>query len=344
MAKRERFWVKRYGNLFNEIVSFENLLIASKKAFRGKKDRSRVARFYFEKEKELLCLQEELFNRTYKPRHLRIFQIREPKIREIGASDFRDRVVHHAICNIIEPILEQSYIHHSYACRVGKGTHSAVGQAQQFSGKFDYYLKCDIKKYFASIDHIVLQEILARKFKDPDLIWLLNTIIDGAESNQPGYGIPIGSLTSQHFANLYLDRLDHFVKDTLQVKGYLRYMDDFLLFSDDKAILHVYHSYLKTFLHDNLKLELKEKATILAPVTEGIPFLGFRIFQHLIRVKQENKTRILHTLKSRKAAYEAGKISEETYSQSLMSITEHLKIGNTFQFRKDVFNTMFFHG
>ena len=164
-------------------------------------------------------------------------------------------MVHHAICNIIEPILEQSFIHHSYACRVGKGTHSAVRQAQKFSGKYDYYLKCDIKKYFASIDHIVLQEILARKFKDPDLIWLLNTIIDGAESNQPGYGIPIGSLTSQHFANLYLDRLDHFVKDTLRVKGYLRYMDDFLLFSDDKAILHVYHSYLKTFLHDKLKLE-----------------------------------------------------------------------------------------
>ena len=336
--------MKRYGNLFDEIVSFENLLIAAKKAFRGKKDRSQVARFYFDREKELLCLQEELFNKTYKPRPLRIFQIREPKIREIGASDFRDRVVHHAICNIIEPILERSFINHSYACRVGKGTHSAVRLAQMFSGKYDFYLKCDIKKYFASIDHIVLKEILARKFKDPDLIWLLNTIIDRAELNQPGYGIPIGSLTSQHFANLYLDKLDHFVKDTLQVKGYLRYMDDFLLFSDEKATLHVYHSCIRTFLHDTLKLELKEKATILAPVTEGIPFLGFRIFQNLIRVKQENKKRILHTLKSRKAAYEAGKISEETYSQSLMSITEHLKIGNTFHFRKDIFNTMFFQG
>ena len=283
-------------------------------------------------------------NKTYKSRPLRIFQIREPKIREIGASDFRDRVVHHAICNRIEPILERSFIHHSYACRVGKGTHRAVRQAQIFSGNNRYYLKCDIKKYFAHIDHEVLKEILARKFKDPDLIWLLHTIIDSSESDLPGKGVPIGSLTSQHFANVYLDRLDHFIKDTLMVKGYLRYMDDFLLFGNEKATLHILHSSIRTFLERELKLELKEKATILAPVTEGIPFLGFRIFPNLIRIKHENKKRLLNTLKSRNSAYKAGTLSEETYSQSLMSITEHLKIGNTFHFRKDVFNTMFFQG
>ncbi|VVB91473.1 Reverse transcriptase (RNA-dependent DNA polymerase) [uncultured archaeon] len=334
--------MRRYGNLFENIISFENLLKAAKKAFRGKKDKARVARFYFDMEKELLCLQEELLNKTYEPRPLRKFQIREPKPREIGASDFRDRVVHHAICNTIEPILERGSIHHSYACRIGKGTHRAVMQAQIFSRKHSYFLKCDIRKYFASIDHEILNKMLARKFKDADLMWLLNTIIDSAESENTGKGVPIGSLTSQHFANLYLDKLDHCIKDCLRVKSYLRYMDDFILFGNEKAELHLLHSTIRAFLRDELTLELKEKATIIAPVQEGDPFLGFWIFPNLIRLKHENKKRALNTLKSRNRAFKSGKTNEEKYSQSLMSITEYLKIGNTYNLRKDIFSKMFF--
>jgi len=334
--------VKRNGNLFDKVASFENLLAASKKAFRGKKDTTRVAQFYFDLENELLKLREELINKTYKPRPLKKFQIREPKPREIGASDFRDRVVHHAIFNAIEPIFERSFIHHSYACRIGKGTHRAVKQAQIFSRRHSFFLKCDIRKYFASIDHGILCEMLARKFKDADLIWLLNIIIDSAESEDAGKGIPIGSLTSQHFANLYLDRLDHYIKDFLKVKGYLRYMDDFILFTDEKTELHLLHSSLRNFLSDELKLELKEKASIIAPVLEGVPFLGFRIFPNVIRLKHENKKRALNTLKSRNRAFKAGKINEAKYAQSVMSITEHLKIGNTYNLRKDIFNKMFF--
>jgi hypothetical protein len=259
--------MKRYGNLFGEIVSFENLVVATKKAFRGKKDKTRVAQFYFDMENELLRIREELRNKTYRPQPLRIFWIREPKAREIGASDFRDRVVHHAVCNILEPILERGYVHHSYACRAGKGTHRAVRQAQIFSRKNRYYLR---------------------------------------------------------------------------VKSYLRYMDDFILFGDEKVDLHSLHFSIRNFLHDELELELKEKATMLAPVREGIPFLGFRIFPKLIRLKQENKKRALNTLKSRTRAFKARKIGEEEYSRSLMSTTEHLKIANTYNFRKDVFNKMFF--
>jgi len=334
--------MKRYGNLFEEVVSFENLVAAAKRAFRGKKDKAQVAQFYFDMENELLCIREELRNKTYIPRPLRIFRIREPKVREIGASDFRDRVVHHAVFNIIEPILERGYIHHSYACRIGKGTHSAVRQAQIFSRKNRYYLKCDIRQYFGSIDHDILKELLVRKFKDPDLIWLLNTIIDSAQFDQPGKGIPIGSLTSQHFANMYLDRLDHYIKDYLSVKSYLRYMDDFILFGYEKADLHSLHTSIRNFLHDELELELKEKVTMLAPLRDGIPFLGFRIFPNLIRLKQENKKRAFNTLKSRTRAFKAGKISEEEYSRSLMSITEHLKIANSYNLRKDVFDQMSF--
>ena len=216
--------------------------------------------------------------------------------------------------------------------------------SELYSQKYHYYLKCDIKKYFASIDCSILKDILARKFKDHDLLWLMDTIIDSSCTEQSDKGIPIGSLTSQHFANLYLDRFDHYIKDSLQIKGYLRYMDDFILFSNEKAELHLLHSSIRTFLEQQLKLKLKDKATKLAPVSEGIPFIGFQIFQNLIRLRHENKKRAMDTLRSRSVAFKAGKISEEKYSQSLMSITEHLKIGDTYNLRKDVFNMTFFQG
>jgi Retron-type reverse transcriptase len=334
--------LKRYGNLFEEIISFENLYIASQKAFRGKKDRERVAKFYFNLENELLCIREELLDKTYLPMPLRIFHIYEPKEREIGASDFRDRVVHHAICNKIESILDQTFISHSYACRKGKGTHGAILHAQVFSRKYSYFLKCDISKYFASIDHEVLKRMLAGKFKDPDLLWLLYLIINSYYSESQQKGIPIGSLTSQLFANMYLDRLDHYIKDVLKVKAYLRYMDDFIIFADDKAELHLLHAKIRTFLRSELRLEMKEKEVIVSPVTEGIPFLGFRIFPSLIRLKHENKKRTLRRINSKIREFKLGILDEEKYCQSLMSSTEHLKTGNTYRFRKEVFFKMFF--
>lgn len=271
-------------------------------------------------------------------------------------------MVHHAVCNVIEPIFERNFIAHSYACREGKGTHRAIRQAQVFSRKYRYFLKCDIRKYFASIDHDILKEMLVRKFKDPELLWLLFKIIDSSTGNSTvsstdnfidgstdssvpdvkGKGLPIGSLTSQHFANLYLDRLDHHVKDSLHVKAYLRYMDDFIFFSDEKFELHLLHAKIRSFLNSELKLELKEKETVLAPVIEGVPFLGFRIFPNLIRLKQENKKRALRKIKSTNKAFRTGKIGEEEYARSLMSSTEHLKTANTYRLRKDIFSKMFF--
>jgi len=334
--------LKRYGNLFEEIVSFENLLLASKKAFRGKKDRERVAEFYFNLENELLCIREELLGKTYRSLPLRIFRIYEPKEREIGASDFRDRVVHHAICNKIEPIFDRTFIYHNYACREGKGTHRAILQAQTFSRKYRYFLKCDISKYFASIDNEVLKRMLAGKFKDPDLLWLLHLIIDSPNPEFSQKGIPIGSLTSQLFANMYLDRLDHYIKDVLRVKAYLRYMDDFIIFADDKVELHLLHAKIRAFLGSELRLEMKEKETVIAPTMEGLPFLGFRIFPNLIRLKHENKKRTLQKMKLKARNFELGILDEKKYSQSLMSSTEHLKTGDTYRLRKDIFFKMFF--
>lgn len=330
--------MKRYGNLFEAIISFDNLMVAARKALRGMKGKYRVAAFYFNLENELLALQEELSSKTYKPRPLRTFLIRDPKARKIGAPDFRDRVVHHAIFNVIEPIFEKGYIYHSYACRKEKGTHRAIRQVQKYCRTYNYVLKCDIKKYFESIDHQLLKGMLNRRFKDPDLLWLLNTIIDTRALNKRG--IPIGSLTSQHFANYYLNKLDYYSKDTLKVKGYLRYMDDFLLFDNDKAKLHVLKSKISRFLVEELRLELKEKVTIIAPCNEGVPFLGFQIFPNLTRIKSENKRRLIHKLSVRVEEFRNGQITEEKYAQSLMSIAEHLKIGDTYNLRRGIFDKM----
>jgi retron-type reverse transcriptase len=147
--------MKRYGNFFDRLVSFENLLVAAKKAFRGKKDRQAVASFYFGLENEIIDLKNELITGSYAPRKFRIFEVREPKVRKICSSDFRDRVVHHAICNLLEPVFERRLIYDTYACRTGKGCHAALRRCQQFTRRDGYFLKCDIRKYFETIDHAV---------------------------------------------------------------------------------------------------------------------------------------------------------------------------------------------
>ncbi len=330
--------MKRYGNLFEKIVTFENLLLASKNAIRGKKDKRAVASFYFHLENEILSLQSELLSGNYHPRPYKQFEVKEPKVRKICSSDFRDRVVHHAICNFMEPIFESKSIYDSYACRQDKGAHSAVKRCQAFTRRFGYYLKCDIRKFFESIDHDILKSILQRTFKDPKLLSLLNIIIDHrVEGNLPGKGLPIGNLTSQHFANYYLGFLDHFIKDRLQIPGYVRYMDDFISFSNDKASLNRLLSEIENFTENVLKLKLKDKVTIIAPVSEGVPFLGFRVFPGLIRIKRENLVRMRKKVHQKEQLYLEGKIPEQSLIQSVNSIVGHVAHVNSRSARRRIF-------
>ena len=331
--------MKRAGVLFEQIVTFDNLLVAARKALRGqKKYTARAATFYFHLEQELLMLEQDLRSGSYQPAPYTTFVIYEPKQRHISASDFRDRVVHHAICNIIEPLFERSMIFDSYACRTGKGSHAAVKRAQHFARRFRYGLKCDIRKYFETIDHAVLKQILARKIKDGALLHLLSKIID---HSVPGYladkGLPIGALTSQIFANLYLSELDHFLKDRLRVRGYLRYMDDFLLFAQNKTILRDWLVLIRQFITDQLLLELKDDALLLAPVSQGIPFLGFRIFPGLIRLDRRHMIRFRRKIREREQAYRKGEIDEEMLYRSVSSMIAHISHANTYQMRKDLF-------
>lgn len=331
--------MKRVGHLFEHIVTFENLLSAAHKAFRGnKKYKGRAATFYVHLEQELLRLEQELRSGTYRPGPYRPFVIYEPKQRNIAAVDFRDRVVHHAICNLLEPLLDRGMIFDSYACRKGKGTHAAVKRAQQFARHFQYFLKCDIKRYFESLDHEVLKQILARKLKDRALLHLLSLIINhSVPGNEPGKGIPIGALTSQWFANLYLSELDHFLKERLQITGYLRYMDDFLCFGPDKATLREWLLAIRSFVTNRLLVELKEDALRLAPVSQGIPFLGFRVFPGLIRLDRTHLVRFRRKITQREQAYERGEIDEETLIRSVSSMIAHISHANTSNMRKALF-------
>jgi RNA-directed DNA polymerase len=327
--------MKRQTGLFERITPFDNLLRAARKAAQGKRDRALVARFEFHLEQELLTLQEELQNLSYQPGSFFTFEVYDPKRRRICAAPYRDRVVHHAVCNVLEPAFERRLIFDTYACRPGKGTHAAIEKAQQFARRHAYFLKCDIRKYFDSVDHSVLKALLARMFKDSSLLSLLNRIIEHAPPDaEPGKGLPIGNLTSQHFANLYLGELDHYLKDRLRLKGYLRYMDDLLLFADDKPTLHLRLAELRRFLKDSLRLQLKEKATRLAPVVEGIPFLGFRIYPGMIRLNRRTLRRLRRQVRGREKAYRAGRLSVENLSVSVASLFAHVSHAGTLHLRR----------
>ncbi len=330
--------MKRFGNLFDRITVFDNLLTAAHKAMRGKKHKPTVARFYFSLENELIALEEELMSGTYRPLPYTTFEIYEPKKRCICAADIRDRVVHHAICNIIEPILDRTLIHDTYACRKGKGTHAAVMRARTFSRRFPYFLKCDIRKYFETMDHEVLKNLLCRKFKDKRLLDLLFLIIDyPIPEGMPSKGVPIGNLTSQLFANFYIGELDHFLKDRMRIKGYLRYMDDFLVFSSDKRELWKYLSDIRGFLWEKLILEIKDEASYIAPISQGIPFLGFRIFPGTVRLKRENLVRFNRKVRGREKAFAKGYISHEQLTESVRGMVAHVSHANTHRMLGKIF-------
>lgn len=333
--------MRRHGDLFEPIVAFDNLLVAVQKSLRGKKDRPMVAEFYFHLERELLQLEKELKTDTYLPRPYRSFMVHEPKPRQICAADIRDRVVHHAICNLLEPVFEAFSIADSYACRKDKGTHRALHRAQQFSRRYGFFLKLDVRKFFENVDHPQLKALLKRKFKDPKLFALLDRIIDHPiPGGVPGKGLPIGNLTSQHFANFYLGHLDHFVKDELGVKGYLRYMDDMLLFGDDKEELHRLRATVRHFLREPLQLELKEERDFLAPVSVGIPFLGFRTFPSLVRLQHSGWTRFKRQVNRREKAYQEGQLDERGLMQSVESMLGHVQHANTLHLRRNFFRTL----
>jgi RNA-directed DNA polymerase len=291
--------MKRVGHLFERVVDFHALREAAGRASAGRRNKPAVAAFCFSEERELLRLQVELRSHGYRPGPFTTFVVHDPKQRTISAPPVRDRVVHHAVCAAVEPVFERVAIHDSYACRRGKGAHLAVDRAQQLARRNEWFLKMDVARFYDSVDHGVLKALVRRLVKDPDLLWLLDTIIDHRPPGAPeGKGLPIGNLTSQHLANLYLSGLDHFVEERLGVRAYLRYMDDLLLLARSRDELWRSRDEVERFVDERLKLRLKSGATVLAPVTEGIPFLGLRIWPGVRRLDPRRKRRLVRKLRS----------------------------------------------
>jgi retron-type reverse transcriptase len=349
--------MKRYGDLWDALTSFENLYTAFRKAIRGKRSRPDVAQFIVNAEEELISLQLALRQKTYRPGPYHTFTIYEGKPRLISAARFRDRVAHHALCNMLEPIFDRSFIPDLYSNRQGKGQHQAVRRAQEFARAFPYALKCDIKRYFPSIDHAGLKALLRRKIKCPDTLWLADLIIDHSNPQLPvsdyfpgddlftpfcrRKGLPIGNQTSQFFANLYLSPLDHFIKETLHVHGYLRYVDDFLLFADDKARLWVWKEAIESFLA-SYRLRLKPQGVTLFRVTDGMPFLGYQVFPAVILARRQAILRFRRQAKRERRRWRARQVTQAHLKCFVFGCMGHLAQATTSHLREQLLEEAWF--
>jgi len=318
--------------LYPLLCDFSHLLRAYHKAFAGTKN-TEAYRFCFHLETELLALQQELADMSYQPKPYRYFEIYDPKQRTISVAAFRDRVVHHAIVALLEPIYEAIYMHHSYATRKGKGTYSAIKAAQKMLRRNYWYLKADVRKYFESINPDVLMQCLQKKVKDANFMTITERIVRNAPATS---GLPIGNLTSQFFANVYLHELDMYVLHQLKPEGYIRYMDDFVLFSNDKQLLQAALLEIRAYLDTTLQLQLKEKAVQINHAAHGLSFLGTRIFRGTIRVRQQNLRLSLRRLRLKHHLYKRGKLEESRFLCSANSIMAHLGKTDSLRLRQQL--------
>ncbi|MGE3152473.1 MAG: reverse transcriptase domain-containing protein [Nitrospiraceae bacterium] len=347
----------RLGELWPRLVSFENLLAAYRKARRGKRSRQGVADFGLALEGEVLSLQRELQEGTYRPDDYRLFTIYERKPRVIAAAPFRDRVVHHAVMNVIEPPLDRTFIADSYACRHGKGVHAAVDRYQAWAQTYRYVLKMDVRQYFPSIDHELLKAKLRRRIKDRCVLALLDRIIDGSprQGTEPCYfagdnlftpwerrvGIPIGNLTSQFFANLYLDDLDHYIKQGLRVRPYLRYVDDLVVLGDDKARLTDIRAAVRERLATDRLQPHPNKAHVTRTV-DGLNILGYIVYPEHRRLRNDNGHRFARRFRRMAQIYRTGRLEWTMMVASIQSWIGHAKHADTEGLRRAIFSQAVF--
>jgi retron-type reverse transcriptase len=338
------------GCLFEQIYDFENLLAAAYQCRSGKTKANSTLKFFNELEENIIQIQNELMWDMYNSAPYHHFYVFEPKRRLISAPHFKDRVVHRAIYNVIEPLFDRQYIHDSYACRRDKGTHKGADRAQAFIKRVEqkhgkaYALKADISRYFSSIDHHILKSLLDRKIQCDRTKALLFYIIDNSPSDALGVGIPLGNLTSQIFANIYLNELDRFAKHTLNVKNYVRYMDDFIIIYQDKRQVHEWRKQIEQFLNFNLRLKTNSKTQVFPISTangRSLDFLGYRIYSGHRLLRKSSVKRIKTKLKKFHTDYYNGETNISEINQSIQSWIGHAKHANTFKLRSTLFNQAF---
>lgn len=301
--------MKRKASLFDTIVSFENLRLAWLKAKKGKTSKKSVRTFSYDVNKNLQSVRDDMLSVPPRLSQYVQFKILDPKERIISVVPFTDRVMHHAIMNVLEPVFERQFVYHTYACRKGKGTHAAARYVARCAKRSSYFLKLDVRKYFDSIDHTVLKQLLCRIIKDGRCLALLFAVIDSYKVPAGETGLPIGNLTSQFFANFYLSPLDHFVTEQLKPCGYVRYMDDMVILADSLSELKRIFTEVERFCCEKLALLLKPP--VFGKTHRGVPFLGWRIAAGRIFLLSKTKRRMKKRLLEIQKDYESGKISEE---------------------------------
>ncbi|MBI2065448.1 MAG: group II intron reverse transcriptase domain-containing protein [Candidatus Zambryskibacteria bacterium] len=293
-------------HIYDDIISLENLLEAWKEFLRGKRNKKDVQEFQLNLMDNIISLHNNLKNKTYTHGPYHAFNISDPK------ASVRDRLLHHAIYRVLYPYFDKKFIHDSYSCRLNKGTHKAMERFKHFSYKISknntkqcWILKCDIKKFFASIDHNILLQILKKHIGDKDVLWLLERIISSFHSNVSkgtlDTGLPLGNLTSQLLVNIYMNEFDQYIKHKLKIKYYIRYADDFVVLCQEKDYLREIWRYIAIFFYEKLNLELHPGKVFIKTLSSGIDFLGWVHFPHLKRLRenssQETKASYLGMLK-----------------------------------------------
>ncbi|MDO4962074.1 MAG: RNA-directed DNA polymerase [Eubacteriales bacterium] len=336
---------ERYS--YENIYGFSNLYNAYRMAARGKRNAPDIIRFELDLAQNLWRLHEELKDRTYRPSGYYRFMIYDPKKREIQASYFRDRVLQHSLCdNILRPYFENRLIYDCAACRQGKGTHFAMRRLSEFLRKFysqhgtnGFFLKCDVRKYFDSVDHEVLKQRL-ENFPDERMRDLLYMIIDSHNADT-GKGLPLGNQTSQWFALYYLDPVDRLIKEQYRIKYYTRYMDDLVLIHEDKEYLKEVLAGVRDFADQKLHLEFNQKTQIF-PLSQGVDYLGWHFYltdtgKIIKKLRSSNKQRFKRRLKAFARKYAQEEMTSEEIRRSLVSYNGHLKHGHTWKLRRHIY-------
>ena len=337
--------MKIYKDIYNDIISLENLFSAWDKFKIGKRRRADVQQFEWRLEDNIFKLHYDLKNKAYRHGAYSSFIIHDPKRRNIHKATVRDRVLHHAIFSTLNPLFEPTFITNSFSCRIDKGTHKGINilndQLRQISGngrKDCFALKCDIKKFFDTINQNILLGIMRKIIKDDNAVWLLREAIFNYSSKYSDIfnqkGVPIGNLTSQLFANIYMNEFDQFVKHELRIKNYLRYTDDFVIVSSDRKYLEGLIDPIRLFLSSKLFLELHPKKVTIDKFNQGIDFLGYVALPHYRQLRTKTKKRMFRKLKKQANKYRVGAISEDSLRQSLnsylgvMSHADAYELGN----------------
>lgn len=329
--KTESTMPKTHNNLWERVVNFENLFEGYRAAVRNKRFRDSALNYRARLEENIINTLNLLLWKQWQPASYREFSVYEPKKRLISAPAFRDRVVHHALVRIVEPLFERKFIADSFACRTGKGTHAAKQRVESFAATANrkwgnyYVLKGDIKAYFHSIDRRILIDIIERTISDKDVLWLMKQIVASDGDRQ---GIPIGALTSQLFANVYLDTLDHYIKDDLGVKMYARYMDDFLVVHSDKDYLRKLLVTIEAFVSERLHLSLNPKTTIYksgSSTCHSIDFCGYQIWPGYTKPRKRTVKSARKRFRKLSELYRQGSIGLDRVRSSIMSFLGYMK-------------------